>query len=107
MSTAAFISALRRHVLEPGRELVTDVDLAGAASAAEHSGSVRHVAALPAPEKHPVRALGDQPFLRALVYLEVDREHGRGGAVDDVRERDRVVEHPLGCALEPERVRVD
>src|SRR5262249_19117822 len=103
----AGISALGRHVLDPGRQLIANVDLAGAGAAAKHPGAVRHVPSVLAPEKYPVRALSAETFLRALVDLEVVGEDRRARAVDDVRERDGVMKHPLGRALEPERVRVD
>src|SRR5262245_26876398 len=83
------------------------MDLAGAGAAAEGAAAVRHVLPVPAPEIDPVGMARAEPRLRALVHFEVVGEDGRTGAVDDVRERDRVAEHPLRRALEPERVGID
>src|SRR2546428_3201539 len=107
MWAAVGISGLGGHVLEPGGELIADVNLAGAGASAKREFAGRDGAAVPAPEVHPVRATPAEPVLRALVDLEVVGEDGRGGAVDDVGERDGVAEHLLRRALEPERVGVD
>src|SRR5262249_27536904 len=104
---AAAISSVGGHVLDPGGELVTDVDLAGAGPAAEGAAPVGHVLPVAAPDIDPVGTARAEPRLSALVHFEVIGEDGRAGAVDDVRERDRVPEHALRRALEPEGVRVD
>src|SRR2546426_12229523 len=100
MWAAVGISGLGGHVLEPGGELIADVNLAGAGASAKREFAGRDVAAVPAPEVHPVRATPAEPVLRALVDLEVVGEDGRGGAGGGCGEGAGVGAHPRPRGLD-------
>src|SRR5881397_685673 len=97
-------SRLVGQVANPRRELIANVDLARPGLAARRPVLVGDIAAMTSAEVHPVRAGRGEAVLSALVDLEIIREHGRAGPVDDVGEGYRVAEHLLRRAAEPERV---